>query len=708
MANIVDSLDITLTVQDTISESTSPLSVSANITNNVIEEPITVSINEIIINNNSLSLIDTSNSVYIRYQNSATITNRVHLPENLTGDYTLKVIFNVVTTTTNTTTRSITINIIPDLELNDKTVDGLLFDDKRVIQLNSNNKTIWKNGVWFTASPENIGVRSRSTQPITEYTTITGTFWRHNHKLRNSSVNIHTGELIYSRSLCSDFDFFTSYGALTVTRTLTGFTASGEQQAAYICKTSLEANARIHFIMGAHSTTPDKVYLYLLADDNHYDSVDLSVFDEDDEIEIVISDTGKSFTVLRNNIEDDEYSYSSNYTSFRFNIGSGNLTVDDFYVEKDVSSVIATSENISQNNSIKYYKSCKGMRIVGTNSVGVYLKNQQAYQKMCLEFDLLNHSGSLSCFIDTVNLSEIDNGHIKIIYDSYYFDLFVDDQLIKSVKSPFDSSEYISYPLIRLNSSNVTIKNLKYYAFNKLSTVTTNSEGQATTSYNTSEVGDILLIGEYKDTPTVPYSLEDCFYKPLFSQSTITNTVRQGVNSNYYTYVDSDTGGFKGACLYDGWSNSGRWECSFQLAYWCANGSTTNGGRYTGLAFTDPDNAFVWGILNWECHLTADPRDSTGEVSSNFVKTGNLSSLESGQSIYNQRIGWHYFHMRKETDTRLVVWKNDDWDNRVIYEWEELSEPAYVTIGGLTNLANQYAQSEYATTFIRNLHVKKI
>ena len=206
MANIVDSLDITLTVQDTISESTSPLSVSANITNNVIEEPITVSINEIIINNNSLSLIDTSNSVYISYQNSAPITNRVHLPENLTGDYTLKVIFKVVTTTTHTTTRSITINIIPDLELNDKTVDGLLFDDKRVIQLNSNNKTIWKNGVWFTASPENIGVRSRSTPPITEYTTITGTFWRHNHKLRNSSVNIHTGELIYSRSLCSDFE----------------------------------------------------------------------------------------------------------------------------------------------------------------------------------------------------------------------------------------------------------------------------------------------------------------------------------------------------------------------------------------------------------------------------------------------------------------------------------------------------------------------
>ena len=145
----------------------------------------------------------------------------------------------------------------------------------------------------------------------------------------------------------------------------------------------------------------------------------------------------------------------------------------------------------------------------------------------------------------------------------------------------------------------------------------------------------------------------------------------------------------------------------FDLAY------NHGGARYTGLILiTNPDNPFDgddirWGISGWEGPITGTPRNG-GSVT-NYVKNGHLTSLLPGQIVANgsnPSVDWHTVHVRKESSTCLVVWKNDDYENRVTYMWEDLELASKVTIGGRTNMANSLTISQYGSTCIRNLRVK--
>ena len=197
------------------------------------------------------------------------------------------------------------------------------------------------------------------------------------------------------------------------------------------------------------------------------------------------------------------------------------------------------------------------------------------------------------------------------------------------------------------------------------------------------------------------YSMPNPIFQPAFDGTTA--VIQEYNNSNANTQSNG-VATFKGCVIADGWDNTGLWELSVDIAY-------LSGLRYTGLILlTDADEPFTgWGIKNWEGPVTGTPSISNGNggaiVSTNYTKTPDttLTDLPSGkQIIENPTVDWYTLHIRKPSLTTLEVWKNNDKNNKVIYEWAELSDVSRCTMGGRTNVT--YPAS-YGSVYMKNLVV---
>lgn len=715
----ISGLQATLTVTpDTVLEGTTAQA-KVNI-RNTIGNNIGFFISSIVIGDDELVYVaDNPTPTYIGYGSNGTLTQDFYV--EFSGDTAVSVTvgYNVGGGAESTTLVSPPLHIQGNLEFGDNVVDSLILESKRVVQLDTgNDETIWKNGIWFQTNPTYVGYDRLNEDNEHQDCDIIGTFYHHNHLLKNGEVEIYPSNPLGNVCGRNNFDFFTTYGALTVTRTLHGFTASGEQQAVYTCKTGITSNDKILFDITDVSGQVDPVYLEVFTVNNDYDRINLTYMNNS-HIEVNFTSI-RDFTISVDGEEYDSYSQDDAYDGFRFNIGNGHLTVDEFRVEKKLTSSQITNSKLTSVSDIDFYQSFEGIRCIGKSSnskltfVGNILTGT-GLSRFDFEISHLKGAVSLRTYTGSSNLFDFikdrDEHKVTVIYDGKYIEIFVDGILQRSIKY---NPTVMSYGFSLTSGSECIIKNLELHQFRDGETVTTDSNGEALIPYISKNRGTVYALGLYDTIPSIPFSFDDAFYSPIFSSSTV--VVKMGGNIGYL-YRDSDQAAcFKGAVFEEGWSNSGRWECVFDLAY------NQGGARYTGLVFGNPASPWVrdstaehnntylgWGISNWEGPITSNPRDSTGATSKNFVKQGYLTSLEPGQVVSNSsnpNIGWHTIHMRKDTDTRLVVWKNDDYTNRVIYEWEELSEPSKVTVGGCNNWYYNSASNQYGYTCIRNLRVK--
>lgn len=189
-------------------------------------------------------------------------------------------------------------------------------------------------------------------------------------------------------------------------------------------------------------------------------------------------------------------------------------------------------------------------------------------------------------------------------------------------------------------------------------------------------------------------------YYPVFDENT--PVIKQGSNSNAFQYLGDGIISLKGAVFANGWDNTGLWEMNVDIYIPSL--------RYTGFVFTSSDYQKLpkfkekWGIDNWEGSITENPRIMGGSYSSNFTKTPN--SLLSDGNSGTVRVPWYTLHMKKTSLTTLEVWKNNDIENKVVYEWAELSDVERVTIGTNTNMAYSSTQGEGGSFYFKNLQVK--
>ena len=218
---------------------------------------------------------------------------------------------------------------------------------------------------------------------------------------------------------------------------------------------------------------------------------------------------------------------------------------------------------------------------------------------------------------------------------------------------------------------------------------------------NRCKIYSILLHKINKDTDDY-FSLEkNTFtYEPTLDSSL--EVIKQSHNSN--AFVDQGDGvvSLKGAVLKEGWYNCGLWEMSVDISF--------DKLAYTGIILlTDADDPFPyrgvyegWGIKNWEGPVTGTPRlwDGTTATIGNYTKTPNTTLSDGNSGTKN--VAWYTLHMKKTSPTTLEVWKNDDINNKVIYEWQELSDVVKVTFGANTNPT---APDGYGSMFIRNFSV---
>ena len=189
---------------------------------------------------------------------------------------------------------------------------------------------------------------------------------------------------------------------------------------------------------------------------------------------------------------------------------------------------------------------------------------------------------------------------------------------------------------------------------------------------------------------------DDIGIYPVFDENT--PVIKQGSNSNAFRYLGDGIISLKGAVLAEGWDNTGLWHMSVEM---CSPAL-----KYTGFVFTRADYQTLpnldkkWGIDNWEGSITKDPHIDGGATSSNFTKTPNTSLSDGNYTTTN--VQWYTLHIKKTSPTTLEIWKNENTNNKVVYEWAELSDVERVTIGTNTNKAYISTQSEGGSYYFRN------
>ena len=155
---------------------------------------------------------------------------------------------------------------------------------------------------------------------------------------------------------------------------------------------------------------------------------------------------------------------------------------------------------------------------------------------------------------------------------------------------------------------------------------------------------------------------------------------------------------FLGAVFKEGWINTEQWEMVADIKF---------GELYkTGLILlTDADNPFPknsyqsefkgrWGISAWE-RFIGTPYTLDGNPHYEITYEGDSEKFTSYSSSWANNV-WHSLHMKKVSSTRLIVWLDDNENDKIIYDWEELSDVERVTFGATMNHnTGDYTLSRY-------------
>lgn len=174
---------------------------------------------------------------------------------------------------------------------------------------------------------------------------------------------------------------------------------------------------------------------------------------------------------------------------------------------------------------------------------------------------------------------------------------------------------------------------------------------------------------------------------------------------------------FLGAVFKEGWKNTETWELVADIRF----GQLVKTGL---ILLTDASNPFPsqndnkvgseargrWGISAWE-RFIGTPWTLDGQPHYTVTTEGDGDKfLTYGNSAYARQ--WHSLHMKKVSSTRLIVWLDDNKQDRVIYDWEELSDVEQVTFGATMNhvtddygAENQSCLYYGSRLYIRDLYV---
>lgn len=174
---------------------------------------------------------------------------------------------------------------------------------------------------------------------------------------------------------------------------------------------------------------------------------------------------------------------------------------------------------------------------------------------------------------------------------------------------------------------------------------------------------------------------------------------------------------FLGAVFKEGWKNTETWELVADIRF----GQLVKTGL---ILLTDASNPFPsqndnkigseargrWGISAWE-RFIGTPWTLDGQPHYTVTTEGDGDKfLAYGNSAYARQ--WHSLHMKKVSSTRLIVWLDDNEQDRVIYDWEELSDVEQVTFGATMNhvtddygAENQSCLYYGSRLYIRDLYV---
>lgn len=157
-----------------------------------------------------------------------------------------------------------------------------------------------------------------------------------------------------------------------------------------------------------------------------------------------------------------------------------------------------------------------------------------------------------------------------------------------------------------------------------------------------------------------------------------------------FTNEEDGSISFLGAVFKNGWKNTETWEMVADIRF----GQLVKTGL---ILLTDANNPFPsendnkvgseargrWGISAWE-RFMGTPWTLDGEPHYTITTEGDGDKfLTYGNSAYARQ--WHSLHMKKVSSTRLIVWLDDNEQDRVIYDWEELSDVEQVTFGATMN-----------------------
>lgn len=254
------------------------------------------------------------------------------------------------------------------------------------------------------------------------------------------------------------------------------------------------------------------------------------------------------------------------------------------------------------------------------------------------------------------------------------------------------------------DGSRITVagETINFYEWYTLDSVRLISKQQVITTGDTTEI-----IGSIHDTDGSRISGEplaifqddpDYDYTDVWKQFDESTTARKlgGTPWNYFKYNGDGSVALKSAVLNNYFLQSsydGLWEMQFDYSY-------PEGMLWTGLlVLVDYD-----AVTNM-----VRARDTQYCLSSYQDGTilGLPGDLPPGARIRDNPVveTWNTIHVKKTDDTTLVLWKNDDYDNRVTYTWPYLSDFDKVSIGGNNDVNGP---SLYGKAYIRNWIVKGI
>ena len=254
------------------------------------------------------------------------------------------------------------------------------------------------------------------------------------------------------------------------------------------------------------------------------------------------------------------------------------------------------------------------------------------------------------------------------------------------------------------DGSRITVEGetINFYEWYTLDSVRLISKQQIiTTGDNTEIIGSVhdtdgsRIQGEplaiFQDDPEYDYT-------DVWKQFDESTTARRlgSTPMNYFKYNGDGSVALKSAVLTDYFLQSsydGLWEMQFDYSY--------------------PEGMYMTGLLvlvDYD-HVTNMIHTRNNQYCLSSYQDGDIlglpGDLPSGARIRDNPVveTWNTLHVKKTDDTTLVLWKNDDYDNRVTYTWPYLSDFDKVSIGGNNDVNGP---SLYGKAYIRNWIVKGI